>query len=162
LRTRLERERTEIVARKVQTEREVKTAYDQQYAQHHTAALASYPALKNPNSPESQEMQAVLKFFPQLKASPDHELAIADMMAGKALRLAKAKAANGNSAAIRKPAPQREPTKVVAQPPSTSAARKAPEKVKKDEADATFQKSGRMTDLAKTFAASRRVSRTGG
>lgn len=162
MRRTLQNERTEVVARKVQTEREVRAEYQQQYQQHHTKAVAEYPWMTKETAPEHQEMQAILKVAPWFKQSPDFELALGDFIAGKAMRLAKAKAKPANGVLPRKVTPSREPTRVVAEPPGSSAARKAPGKARKDEADAQFKKTGRTSDLAKSFAAERQASRAGG
>jgi len=153
----LQNQRTELVARKVQTEREYKQAYGQAYAQHHQEALKEFPWLADAAAPERQEMDAILKVFPAFKQSPDYELAIGDYLAGRKLRDArtKARATNGT---VRKPTPARTPTKVVAEPPG-GARRGDPKKDEKKQADEKFQSSGRTADLAKTFAASRRASR---
>lgn len=156
----LERERSEIVARKVQTERDVRVEYNQAYQKSHTEAVALYPWLKNSQAPENQEFQTLLKAMPWVKQAPTYEIDLADYLAGKALRLAKAKATP--TVIPRKVTPSREPTRVLAEPPASSAQRKDPAKAKKEEADTQFKKSGSTKDLAKSFAANRRASRTGG
>lgn len=158
LRSQLERERTELLVRKSQTESEARAEYQQAYKEHHTTAVSHYAWMRNTNSPEAQEAQAILKAAPGFKAFPDYELMLGDFITGKQLRLAKAKA-NGNGT-VKRPAPQREPTRVVAEPPGSVATRKAPEKAKKEEADSQFRKSGSTRDLASSFAASRRASRS--
>lgn len=160
MRRELEKNRTELVARKVQTEATAKAEFRQQFETHHAAAVAQYPWLKNAQSPEHQEMQGILQVAPWFKQSPDYELAIGDFLAGKALRLAKAKTVNGLPP--RKPAAAREPTRVMADPPTTGARRQEPGKAKKEEADSKFKSSGSTKDLAKRFSADRQASRSGG
>ncbi len=156
----LENQRAELVARKVQTEGDVKRQFASDYATHHAAALESYPWMKSATAPEHQEMQAILSAFPAFKQSPDYELAIGDFLAGKALREARAKAkASGNGAGLRKAAPAREPTRVVTTPPG-GGARKADGDEEVTMAEAQFQKSGSTRDLAKLNAAKARANRT--
>jgi len=154
----LENIRQEVVAKKVSAEREVKVQFEQAYQRSHQAAVTAYPWLKTETSPEYQAMQTIVKMMPGFKQVPDHELAIGDFLAGKALREARAK--GGEAAATRKAAPSREPTKVTTTAPSSGGEPVDEEEKAVKESQQQFAQSGSVKDLARTLTASRRVSRT--
>ena len=153
----LENMRQEVVAKKVQTEAAVKAAFNEAYRTSHQAALSVYPWLKQETSREFQDFQTILKNVPGFKSIPDHELAIGDFLAGRALREAKAKGAAAPGP--RKAAASREPTRVETAAPSSGAeAEEEPAKAVK-QSQQSFAKSGSVKDLASMLTASRRVGR---
>lgn len=112
-------------------------------------ALKAYPALKDPNSEESKNIELILEKLPWLREVPDARMSLADMLAGRAARLKKASGA---------PAAPTKPTRVPAAAsaaPSRSAEAGPSQEVK--QANDTFFQTGRTTDLARRFAAERKV-----
>ena len=149
--------RVELVARKVQTESQVKAAFEQMHRAVHAEAVQRYPWLTKPDSPEKVRMQALLKAMPQIKQFPDYELVVGDYLRGEALRLAENKA-RANGAAPRKSAAARDPARVAIEssPSGTSEKSRNGESA---EAEQQFEKTGRTSDLAKSFSAKRAASR---
>lgn len=153
----LQTQRTELVAERKIVEKQTQQAWNDSFKEHHAVAVREFPWLKNPNSPEHQQMQAILKVFPAFKQSPDYELAIGDFLAGKALREARAK--TKGAATTRKAPPSREPTKVVTDAPGGGANREASVDKEVKAAEAQFKKTGKTSDLAKLNAAKARAHR---
>ena len=153
----LENQRQELVAKKLATEKDVKTAFDAAHQTAHQAALKAYPWVANPQSNEHAQMQQILKMIPGFKSVPDFELAIGDFLAGKSAREARAKAPA--AAPTRKPAPAREPTRVATQAPSSGGEAEGEEKDAKV-ATQKFTKSGSTRDLARALTAKRQAGRT--
>jgi hypothetical protein len=145
------------VARKVQTESAVKQEFQQNYQQYHARAVQRYPWLAKPTSPENVRMQEMLKVMPQLKQFPDYELVLGDYFRGHGLRLAEEKA-RGKAPVAAKPAASREPVKVpIGGSPSGAAEKDKSAEV--NEAEEQFGKTGKTSDLAKSFSAKARASR---
>ena len=149
--------RTELVARKVQTESQVKAAFEQTHRQVHAVAVARYPWLAKPDSPEQVRMQQLLKTLPQIKQFPDYELVVGDYLRGQSLRWAEDKA-RAAAPAGRKPAAAREPVRVAIESAPSGTAEKS-RNGESDAAEAKFEQTGRTTDLAKSFSAKRAANR---
>lgn len=151
----LQRQRQELVARKVGLEGEVRRRYETQFGESHALAVKEYPWLAKADAPERAQFEQILEYFPAFKQSPDYELSVGDYLAGKALREARAKArVNGT----RKATPARVPTNVPTNAPAQSARRTNTEEEDVKTTEEAFSKSGSVRDLAKSFAAKRRVA----
>jgi hypothetical protein len=153
----LTNQRSELVARKVQTQSAVKQAFTDTYRQVHAAAVVRYPWVAKPEAAEHVRMQALLKQMPGLKQFPDYELVVGDYFRGEQARMAdeKARAAgkiNGQPA-------RREPARVAIAPAATGAEEAKPAAKAIQETESKFQKSGRTADLAKSFSARARANR---
>ena len=154
----LENIRQEVVARKVQTEKAVKDAFDTAYNTSHQAALTKFPQLKDPNSDWSVKAKQIINAVPGIKSFPDHEILIGHFLRGMELDAAAGKGAA--APATRKAAPSREPAKVTTTAPGSGAEPDEPAEKKVKQSSQQFQKSGSMRDLARTLTANRQASRT--
>jgi len=144
-----EKLRQDLVAERATTAGAVKQAHAAAYQQFHGAALKLYPWIANPKSPESIDMQRMLGALPQLKTFPDHEVVLGDYIRGKQARLAAEKTA----ATAPRRVVAKVPAKVVTAAPASAPRAKEGDEVER--AQKQFEKTGRGTDLAKSFAASR-------
>ena len=153
----LEKMRQEVVARKVQTEKAVRDAFQEAFQQSHQAALTKFPQFADPNSDWSQRAKQIIEAMPGIKSFPDHEILIGHFLRGLELD---AQAAKALATPTRKPAPAREPAKVNVTPPGSGAEPEEPTEKKKKESNQQFQKTGSTRDLARTLTASRQASRT--
>jgi hypothetical protein len=154
LRRDLEANRQELVAQRVATEREVKSQMQAAYQQHHAQAVQMFPWLKDKNSAEYQGLQEALRMFPGLRMAPDHEIVMGHYFRGLKMYQAEQAAKSKPKPLVRKPAPAREPTRVQTEAPGGTV---DGEEQAVSEAQVAFQKSGRMQDLARSFAARARV-----
>lgn len=114
-------------------------------------AVQAYPTLKDPDSEESRNIELMLHKLPWLREVPDARISLADMLAGRAARVKKAKTPTPPA----KPAiPTRVPTT-----PSATPARIADGEPSKElkQANETFQQTGRTEDLARRFSLQRKV-----
>lgn len=153
----LERQRSELVARKVNVEASVKEEFTKAYREQHTHAQRLYPELFKKDSTEAKAVEQMLAALPGLKSFPDYEVVIGRYLRGMKLELAQTKT---GTQAPRKPAVSREPTPVVTEPPSAAPPRVNGAKAKQPaDTDDGFQKSGRTSDLARSFAANARARR---
>ncbi len=149
--------RQEIVAKKVDTEGKVRSAYEAAHKVAHTTALTIFPEFKNPDSDWSKRKEQVLRAMPGMKQFPDHELMIGHFFRGLELHEKSKKEA---PAGPKKVPAAREPARVVTDPPG-SGAEPAPDGEKKAKASTQqFQKSGSTRDLARALTAKRQASRT--
>jgi hypothetical protein len=117
-------------------------------------ALKAYPQLKDPNNPMTRNIDLMIERVPWLRELPDARLSLADMMAGRAARLRKpagAASSSGGSGG----APARVVTGGAAAAPARTAGAGPSEAEKKANED--FQQSGRVEDLSRRFALSRKV-----
>lgn len=153
----LENIRQETVARKVQTEQQVKAAFETAYQQSHQAALTKFPALKDPNSDWSIKAKQIIQAMPGIKNFPDHEIMIGHFLRGLELEAA---TKGTPESPVRRATPSREPTKVSTTPPGSGAEPEEPGEKKVKSSTQQFQKSGSTRDLARTLTASRQASRT--
>jgi len=117
-------------------------------------AVKAYPALKDESSETARNIQTMLDKLPWLREVPDARISLADMLAGRAARLKRAPAPGGGTApnTTTKP-PLRAPTGGSA--PARAAEGEPSADVKA--AQQTFQETGRAQDLARRFAAERKV-----
>lgn len=157
----LDRQRSELVARKVNVEASVKEAFTSAYTTQHAVAQKTYPELFVKDSPDAKIAAEFLRVMPQLKQFPDYEVVIGRYIKGMKLELAQTKAAtNGGT---KKPAPPREPTPVSTEAPggaergSVTRSTSGDKEVK--EAEERYRKSGRTADLARLNAAKARAQR---
>lgn len=151
---------TELITTRTLTVNQLKQNYNAQRHQHQAQAVEYYPWLKNQETPEYQEAIQIVQGLPEVQRFPDFELWIADAVAGRMARLAKAKgaAAPGKTLGqpMRKPPGSKTPPRVVGAP--TAAAPKVnPAKAEVVEAEKKFVQSGSRDDLGKMFAAKRRA-----
>lgn len=161
IRRNAEASRTELLTERAATLQSLRSAHQAEATKADKEFAAAYPKLTKRDTAEGIEFEETVRQAPELKRFPDYKLWIADAMAGRAARLAKAKAgANSgkNGQAVRplgapmvKPKGSNEPPNVV-----TQAAAGAP-RVNAKQKDAqvareTFQKSGRVEDLAVMFS----------
>lgn len=157
----LDRQRSELVARKVNVEASVKEAFTSAYTTQHAVAQKTYPELFVKDSPDAKIAAEFLRVMPQLKQFPDYEVVIGRYLRGMKLELAQTKAAtNGGT---KKPAPPREPTPVSTEAPGgTRSAERGASSGDKEvkEAEERYRKSGRTADLARLNAAKMRAQRT--
>lgn len=154
----LDDQRSELVARKVNMESAVKREFDTHYQQQHATAQKLYPELFQKESQEAKVAAQLLAAIPGLKQFPDYEIVIGRYLKGMKLEQAQAKAATNG--APRKPAPAREPTPVVSEPPSAQSVRgRSTEDQEVQAAEARYEKSGKTADLAKLNAAKMRAQR---
>jgi hypothetical protein len=151
--------RQETVARKVQTERDVQTAFESKFRESHASAVKRFPWIANPQSPESVQLKKAVELFPAIKGFPDYEIAMGHMFRSMALDAEAAAKAKTNGA-VKKAAPAREPTKVSTTPPGGGVEEDEGGKKEAKQAESQFEKSHSTRDLAKRFATSRRASRT--
>lgn len=93
--------------------------YVQESQHFSTIAETEYPWFKDKTSSDYAEAQAALKAFPELLRFPEHRVVLGDLIAGRRLREAKAKAAKAGAVKV---APKVAP-KIVAKP--ATAPRKA-------------------------------------
>lgn len=149
-----ERLRQELVAQKVQAQQTVQANHEQAYQQFHAQAVKAYPELAKKDSPQSVEARQFLQAMPQLKSFPDYELVIGDYIRGRTARM---NAAKTQASAPRKVA-AREPARVVAEAPGAVTTGGGDNEGEAKKSRKQFEKSGRMTDLAKSFAAQRRAT----
>ena len=151
-----DRSRQELVSSLAQTRTQVKAAHDQVYQQVHTQAVKLYPWVAQKESPAYQRMQQMFTALPSLKAFPDRELIVARYERGRVAEEAELRA--------KKVAPKtapRDPAKVVTTAGAQTAARRAAgagnDGQEVTRAQKQFEKSGRVEDLARSFAAGRRA-----
>ena len=154
----LTNQRTELVARKVQTEGAVKQAFRETYRQVHAQAVREYPWLDKTDSPQTVRMQEMLKAIPSLKQYPDYELVMGDYFAGQAARLARQKAAR-MTPATKVPVKTPEPPRVPIAGGAGGGTGEKPGDGDATEADKQFEKTGKVGDLAKSFSAKARATR---
>lgn len=114
-------------------------------------AVKAYPDLKDPNSETSRNVETMLEKLPWLREVPDARISLADMLAGRKARL------KGGGATSQSAAPKAAPRAPAT--PGSAPARRAEgepsEEVKA--AQQTFQETGRVNDLARRFAAERKL-----
>jgi hypothetical protein len=157
LREQLTNERTDLATQRRLVEHDVQAAFAASHAQFHRQALEVFPFYKDAKSPESIELQAILKVFPQLKSSPDYEIVLGHYFRGKALYEAEQKAKAKGNGGVRKATAAREPTKVLAEAPGGAVSAKPAREKSAEESEKAFAKSGSTKDLAKMFAAKARA-----
>lgn len=120
-------------------------------------ALKAYPQLKDPNNPMTRNIDLMIERVPWLRELPDARLSLADMMAGRAMRQRKASGAPAGGAAGSGggAAPARVVTGGAAAAPARTAGGGPSDAEKKANED--FQQTGRVEDLSRRFALSRKV-----
>lgn len=125
-----------------------------QNREHYDAeAVKAYPALADPNSELSRNVETVLSKLPWLREVPDARMSMADMFAGRAARLKKPATTTAGTIAPAKATPRAPGAAGTA--PARVAEGEPSEEVK--QADKAFFESGRVSDLARRFAAQRKV-----
>lgn len=142
-----ERLRTDLVIVRRDTERNVRDQYESASANFHQQAVKLYPWLADTKSEEYKRMDNLLKALPQLKGFADRELIIGDFFRGQQLRLAAEKAGARGKRTVKIPA------RVVAEGGDNAPGGEDDGEGGREQKQ--FEKTGRVKDLAKSFAARR-------
>jgi hypothetical protein len=152
-----EAERAELTAERAALRTQFRQRAEQDRQQFDAVAKTEYPWTADESSPEFKEASVIFRVMPQLRDLPSARLAMADWYAGKKAREAKAAAQQGKGKATvpaTKPKPAAEPTPVgTGGSGKGGGARRGGDEV---EVLAKKQRSsGRVSDLARVFAAKR-------
>lgn len=153
---------TDLTAQRAAKTQTLQAEYQQKQAEARAQVERDYPEFADPESEVFQEAVEYLQTMPPsvvqaMQALPDSRLVLADLMAGRRARLAKAQAKPGTTGAAKaqaaRPTPQ--PGRASSTAPRVSSERKEVERSK-----AKFESSGRVSDFRDVLANRRRAART--
>ena len=150
---------SELAAQRAAKEQTLRQEFTTRQAEARKVVETEYPALNDPHSEEFAAAVEYLQSLPKhvvevMQSMPDSRLVLADLIAGRNARLAKASKATAPAArTVARPIPQ--PGRVAA-----AAPRVAPERKALQEARSKFESSGRTSDLRTVLANRRRAART--
>lgn len=146
-----ERGRTELLVLKQSAESNVRQQHADASRQFHGQAVKLYPWLADTKSEQYAHMNKMFEALPGLKSFPDRELVIGRYMRGLELERVATAAGNGNGKAKRL---VKIPARVVAELGELAPLSEENGDGAKEQKQ--FEKTGRVKDLASSFAAKRR------